>query len=48
MLFGVDQTARLDLANDRNVTSLQVIRNCEIRDREAIAASEKRWWQVWR
>lgn len=46
--FGDAQTGQLDKANDRTVTSIGIIERCEERDKAAIAAASKGWWQFWR
>ena len=46
--FGDAQTGQLDKANDRTVTSIGIIERCEARDRAAVDAARRRWWQVWR
>ena len=46
--FGDAQTAQLDKANDRTVSSIHIVTRCEARDRLALARARKRWWQVWK
>jgi hypothetical protein len=46
--FGDAQTGQLDKANDRTVTAIGIVERCEARDRAAIEAARRRWWQLWR
>jgi hypothetical protein len=46
--FGDAQTGQLDKANDRTVTAIGIVERCEARDRAAIEAAGRRWWQLWR
>lgn len=46
--FGDAQTAQLDKANGRYVDGFGIIGRCEARDRAAIEAARKRWWQIWK
>lgn len=46
--FGDAQTGKLDQANDRTKSSLEIVRRCEDRDAEVVRAlSPKPWWQFW-
>jgi len=46
--FGDAQTGQLDKANGRTADAIGIVERCEARDRAAIEAVRKRWWQVWR
>lgn len=46
--FGDAQTAQLDKANDRTTAAIGIVERCEARDRAALEAVKKRWWQFWR
>lgn len=41
--FGDAQTAQLDKANDRTVTSIGIIERCETRDREAVQRAKPKF-----
>lgn len=46
--FADAQTGQLDKANGRTADAIGIIERCEARDRAAIAAARKRWWQFWK
>lgn len=46
--FGDAQTGQLDKANERTSVTIGIIRRCEARDRAAIAANRRKWWQILR
>lgn len=45
--FGDAQTAQLDKANDRTLTSIGIVERCEKRDAEAVERARRPWWKVW-
>ena len=46
--FADAQTGQLDKANDRTLSAIGIVERCELRDRQAIGAAGRRWWQFWR
>jgi hypothetical protein len=40
--FGDEQTGRLDMANDRTVSTIGIVERCEERDRQAIERATRR------
>lgn len=45
--FGDAQTAQLDKANDRTLSSIGIVERCEERDRQAIERARRPWWKFW-
>ncbi len=45
--FGDAQTGQLDKANDRTVSSIEIVERCEALHREAIAKAVRPWWKFW-
>lgn len=46
IVFGDQQTGKLDTANDRIVNGYSTIAKCEKRDALALKIATKRWWQI--
>ncbi len=46
--FADAQTGQLDKANDRTMFAISIVERCEVRDREALEAAERRRWHFWR
>jgi len=46
--FADAQTGRLDMANDRLVSSIGIVERCSARDQQAIEAANRKWWEFWR
>ncbi|HQS70899.1 MULTISPECIES: hypothetical protein [unclassified Novosphingobium] len=45
--FGDAQTGQLDKANDRTLSSIEIVENCEKRYRDAVASAKRPWWKFW-
>jgi hypothetical protein len=46
IVFGDQQTGKLDIANDRTKSSIGIIERCEARDAAAVKRATRRWWQI--
>lgn len=44
--FGDAQTGQLDKANDRTLSSIEMMEKCEALQRKAIAAAKRPWWKI--
>lgn len=42
IVFGDQQTGRLDVANDRTRSAIGIVERCETRDREAVERATRR------
>ncbi len=46
IVFGDQQTGKLDVANDRIVNGYSTIAKCEARDSAAVKRATRPWWKL--
>lgn len=44
--FGDAQTGQLDKANDRTLSSIEMMESCEKLNRDAVASAKRPWWKI--